>query len=50
MDRFDVYYRQIVLWDDNDLERAFNSARKLYQEKLPQYETFYDYKKSLIKK
>jgi hypothetical protein len=37
-------------WDDNDLERAFNSARKLYQEKLPQYETFYDYKKSLIKK
>jgi hypothetical protein len=37
-------------WNDDDLEKAFNSARKLFQDNLPQFETFYDYKKSLIKK
>lgn len=38
------------IWSDNDLENAFNAARKLFQDKLPQFETFYDYKKSLVKK
>ena len=37
-------------WNDKDLEQAFVSARKLFQDKLPQFETFYDYKKSLVKK
>jgi hypothetical protein len=37
-------------WNDEDLEQAFVSARKLFQDKLPQFETFYDYKKSLVKK
>jgi len=41
---------ELKKWNDNDLEQAFNSARKLFQDKLPQFETFYDYKKSLVKK
>jgi hypothetical protein len=52
IERIDFWKREITPKKiiEKDLEQAFEAGRKKFMDKLYTYDTFYDYKKSLVKK
>jgi hypothetical protein len=51
IERIDFWKREISSkLTEKDLEQAFEAGRKKFMDKLYTYDTFYDYKKSLVKK
>jgi hypothetical protein len=52
IERIDFWKREITpkKITEKDLEQAFEAGRKKFMDKLYTYDTFYDYKKSLVKK
>jgi hypothetical protein len=51
IERIDFWKREIsTKITEKDLEQAFEAGRKKFKENLYTFDTFYDYRKSLIKK